>query len=160
MGEGEREGGGGGDPQDSFKLLQVKAGQLACKQLSITTSFLPQSYNVTEHAQLAKLVTYRRFINRKTNRNLKKWYFHFAKGRQYQGWWMVLWKMRSLGKFYPTLEISHNLLMGLGVLRFCVCRSNICFSIKSLSFSVSRGLGFENNSLGVSASLGFTVRHP
>ena len=51
---------------------------------------------------------------------------------------MVFWKMRSLGKFYPSLGISHNLLKGLWLsLRFCVCRSQICFSIKSLRFFVS-----------------------
>ena len=42
-------------------------------------------------------------------------------------------------------------------LRFCVCRSHICFSIKSLKFSVSAVSDFK---MPVSASLGFTIRHP
>ena len=46
--------------------------------------------------------------------------------------------MRSLGKFNASLEISHNLLMGLGVSDFVsVSHIIICFSIKSLNFSVS-----------------------
>ena len=44
-------------------------------------------------------------------------------------------------------------------LRFCVCRSHICFSIKSLNFSVSVS-DFKVPVSGVSASLGFTIRHP
>ena len=44
--------------------------------------------------------------------------------------------MRSLGKFFPSLGISHNLAVGLGVSDF-VCWSHICFSIKSLNFSFS-----------------------
>ena len=50
---------------------------------------------------------------------------------------MVLWKMRSLGKFYPSLEISQNVLMGLGVSDFVSVAHIICFSIKSLHFFVS-----------------------
>ena len=40
--------------------------------------------------------------------------------------------------------------------RFCVSRSHICFSIKSLKFSVS----VSDFKIPVSASLGFTIRHP
>ena len=53
-------------------------------------------------------------------------------------WWIGLWKMRSLGKFYPSLGISHNLTNGSRSLRFCVCRSHICLTaIDSLHFFVS-----------------------
>ena len=46
--------------------------------------------------------------------------------------------MRSLSKFYPSLEISHNLLMGLGVLDFVsVGHIYAQFSIKSKKCSVS-----------------------
>ena len=71
---------------------------------------------------------------------------------------MVFWKMRSLSKFYPSLEISHNLLMGLGVSDF-VSVSHI-FAILSNTTLLRLGLGFENASLGVSVSLRFTIRHP
>ena len=70
---------------------------------------------------------------------------------------MVLWKMRSLGKFYPSLGISHNLILnGSRSLRFCICRTHSCFSIKSLHFLVS-GSDFKTQ---VSVSLGFATRYP
>ena len=47
--------------------------------------------------------------------------------------------MRSIGEFFPSLEISHNLLMGLKVSDSMSVGhiKTICFSIKSLNFSVS-----------------------
>ena len=38
-------------------------------------------------------------------------------------------KIRSLSKFYPSLGILHNLLMGSRRLRLCVCQSHICFFV-------------------------------
>ena len=61
---------------------------------------------------------------------------------------MVLWKMRSLGKFYPSLGILHKLLMGLPF--FCLTVTyGIYFSIKSLQFFVS-GLDLKCQPLQVS----------
>ena len=45
--------------------------------------------------------------------------------------------MKSLGKFYPSLEISHNLLMDLGVSDFVSVGHIYAFLIRSLNFSVS-----------------------
>ena len=45
--------------------------------------------------------------------------------------------MRSLGKFYPSLGISHNLLMGLGVTDFVSVGHIFAFSVRSLHFFVS-----------------------
>ena len=81
-------------------------------------------------------------------------------------------KLRVLGvvngplkneKSRQILSKSRNLAQptnGSRSLRFCVCRSHICFSIKSLVTLFRLGLGFYNASLGISASLGFTIRHP
>ena len=66
-------------------------------------------------------------------------------------------------KSRQTLLKSRNLAQpsyGSRSLRFYVCRSHICFSIKSLNFSVSVSDCKVPCSLGVSASLGFTFHHP
>ena len=60
--------------------------------------------------------------------------------------WQILPKSRNLAQ--PT--------NGSQSFRFCVCWSHICFSIKSLNFSVS----VSDFKMPVSASLGFTIRHP
>ena len=67
----------------------------------------------------------------------------------YKGCWMVLWKMRSLGKFSPTLGILHNLIMGLGVSHFVSVGHIFAFLSSHYTFSSwarilkckSRGLG-------------------
>ena len=46
-------------------------------------------------------------------------------------------KNENLGKLYPSLGISQNLLMGLGVSDFASVGHTIFFSVKSLKFSVS-----------------------
>ena len=77
----------------------------------------------------------------------------------YEGWWMVLWKTRSLGKFYLSLEISQNLLMGLGVSDFVSVGHIFAFLSSNDTFFVS-GSDFK---MPVSASRrvsDFTIRHP
>ena len=64
--------------------------------------------------------------------------------------------MRSLGKLYPSLGISHNLLMGLGVSDFVSVGHIFAFISSRYTFS-SRA---RNIKIPVSASLGFTTRHP
>ena len=56
----------------------------------------------------------------------------------------------------PKSQNLAQLTNGSRSLRFCVCRSHICFSIKSLNFSVL----VSDFKMPVSASLGFTIRHP
>ena len=46
-------------------------------------------------------------------------------------------KNENLTKLYPSLGIPQNLLMGLGVSDFVFVSHTMCFSIKSLKFSVS-----------------------
>ena len=58
----------------------------------------------------------------------------------------ILLKSRNLAQ--PT-NGSRNI-------RFCVYRSHICFSIKSLHFFISD----SDFKMPISASLGFTIRHP
>ena len=60
-------------------------------------------------------------------------------------------KNRSLGKFEfcPSLGISAQPTSGSRNLRFCVCRSHICFSIKSLVTLFVSGSDFK---MPVSAS--------
>ena len=48
---------------------------------------------------------------------------------------MVLWKMRILGKFYPSLEMSHNQLMGLGVSDFVFVCHIFAFLSSCYTFS-------------------------
>ena len=65
----------------------------------------------------------------------------------------------KIKKSQHTLPKARNLAEptnGSRSLRFCVCWSHICFSIKSLNFSVS----VSDFKVPVSASLGFTIRHP
>ena len=60
-----------------------------------------------------------------------------------KGWWMVLWKIRSLGKFYPSLGISHNLVIGLGVSDFMsVGHIIIFFSVTWVTKLFCLSLGF------------------
>ena len=65
-------------------------------------------------------------------------------------------KMRSLGKFYSSLGISHNLLMGLGAPEsVSVGHIFACLSSHYIFFVL--GSDFK---MPFSASLGFTIRHP
>ena len=62
---------------------------------------------------------------------------------------MVLWKMRSLSKFHPSLEISHNLLMGLGVSDFVSVSHIYAFLSSHYTFpSRSRILKCQSRRLG------------
>ena len=65
-------------------------------------------------------------------------------------------KNESLSKFYLSLGISHNLVTGLGVSDFASVGHIYAFLIKSLKFSMS----VSDFKMPVSASLGFTIRHP
>ena len=76
------------------------------------------------------------------------WCCKFHINVQDEGWWMVLWKMRSLSKFYPSLGISHNLLNGSRSLRLCLSVTYSLFYQVTTFFCL--GLKCQSRCLGES----------